>query len=493
MNTADLHTRLTARSGLPAITATDVEQYVFSPISFWCKHHAPHDKREPTNEYQQYLFEVGRGHQTSVVKESYAGAIEKRFVTEDDGFAMTLELMNQGEQYVKNMPLVCRPNGIEGRPDLLVKTQDAESELGEYRYKVVEIKSARNIQLAHKLQGAMYNRLIGLIQGEEPSEFYIVNRDGDVLTVPMSEVSSELDRVLDKMRSIIGGEVVEPSHGAGRWPWEQYVDQLAADANDVSLLPGVGEATRGLLMEAGYLTVADIAASTEESLVHVKHVKRIGQKTASKMITSARAITQGHPIRRNSTTKLPVAQTSVFFDLEGAEVSSGSEGLGVANYLIGALIRQSGEEARFVPFFADTPDGEEANLRQFFEWASQLTSPIFYHWHHYERTHLTKMAEHYGLPEALIEPTLDNLVDLSPIANSMFAFPAYGEGLKDIAKSLGFRWRQGDVSALTSMALYVNYTRSRSRDIEAKRKILLYNEDDCLATMHIFDWLASQA
>ena len=165
----------------------------------------------------------------------------------------------------------------------------------------------------------------------------------------------------------------------------------------------------------------------------------------------------------------------------------------MTNYLIGALVPQTNDKPRFVPFFADTPDGEEANLRQFFEWASQLTNPKFYHWHHYERTHLTKMSEHYGLPDALISPTLDNLVDLSPIANSMFAFPAYGEGLKDIAKSLGFNWRQGDVSALTSMALYIDYTRSRGRDIEAKQKILTYNEDDCLATMYIFDWLVSQA
>ena len=490
MDTTELHARLTAESNLPSITATDVERYVFSPISFWCQHHAPEDQRESANAYQQHIFEVGREHQTSVVSESYPGAIEKRFVNEDDGFAMTLELMSRGELYVKNMPLVSRPKGIEGRPDLLVKSDSGESDFGNYGYNVVEIKSARNIQLAHKLQGAMYNRLVGLVQGKEPSEFYIVNRDGDVLTVPMSEVSDELDRVLDRMRSIIDGEVVDPCHGDGRWPWEQYVDQLAVDANDVSLLSGVGGSTRGFLMEAGYRTVADVAAATEESLVRVQ---RIGQKTASKIITCARAITQGHPIRRNSTIKLPIAQTSVFFDLEGAEVSSGSEGLGVTNYLIGALVPQTNDKPRFVPFFADTPDGEEANLRQFFEWASQFTNPKFYHWHHYERTHLTKMSEHYGLPDTLIAPTLDNLVDLSPIANSMFAFPAYGEGLKEIAKSLGFNWRQGDVSALTSMALYIDYTRSRGRDIEAKQKILTYNEDDCLATMHIFDWLASQA
>ena len=84
------------------------------------------------------------------------------------------------------------------------------------------------------------------------------------------------------------------------------------------------------------------------------------------------------------------------------------------------------------------------------------------------------------------------MVDLSPITTRAFAFPTYGESLKDVAKALGFNWRHQDVSVLTSVVLYLTYIKSGGKDGDSKQKILDYNEDDCKATMYVFDWLKSQ-
>jgi hypothetical protein len=51
---------LTAETGFRSVKATAVEQYVLSPISFWCDVHAPPEERDPMNPYQRRLFEVGR-------------------------------------------------------------------------------------------------------------------------------------------------------------------------------------------------------------------------------------------------------------------------------------------------------------------------------------------------------------------------------------------------------------------------------------------------
>ena len=59
-------------------------------------------------------------------------------------------------------------------------------------------------------------------------------------------------------------------------------------------------------------------------------------------------------------------------------------------------------------------------------------------------------------------------------------------------KCLGFTWRQDDVNALTSVVLYLEYVRLGEAAAEGRQKILDYNEDDCLATMHVFDWLLAQ-
>ena len=178
--------------------------------------------------------------------------------------------------------------------------------------------------------------------------------------------------------------------------------------------------------------------------------------------------------------------------MEGTDPRIGVDGLEVVDYLIGTLIRSPVQPASFVPFFASSPETVEQNLREFFQWGASLGDVLFYHWHNYERTHLQKMADAYGLAQAQVTPVMNRLVDLHPITTKSFAFPTYHEGLKDIAKCLGFTWRQADVTALTSVALYFKYLESDGSDEQTRQKILDYNEDDCRATMHVYDWLLSQ-
>lgn len=480
---------LTKDEGIPLIIATSVERYVISPISFWCDIYAPPDQEDLLDPYVQRLFEVGHDHQSDVINESYTGAVQKIFHDKEEGLRLTLELLASGERFIKNMPLMCLPIGLQGRPDLLVRTDGIQSQLGPFGYCVVEIKSARNIWPAHILQGAVYNRLVGEAQGYEPTEFYMINRDAEIQTVRMADVDADLDAVLSAMRDVMNGKPVEPCYGAGEWPWESYVNNLAIGANDVSLIPAIGPAKRQTFIGAELRTVDAVAAANEQTLTKLQGV---GAATARKFVTSAKAIQQHRPVKRENGVQIPHAETEVFFDLEGTDPMIGVDGLGVVNYLIGALVRSPVQAASFVPFFASSLEEEKQNLRDFFEWGASLGDAKFYHWHHYERTHLHKMADHYGLTPAEITPVMSRLVDLHPITTKSFAFPTYHEGLKDIAKYLGFTWRQDDVTALISVVLYFKYLDSDGTDEETRQKILDYNEDDCRATMHVYDWLLSQ-
>ena len=259
--------------------------------------------------------------------------------------------------------------------------------------------------------------------------------------------------------------------------------------NTGSLIPGIGTAKRQDLVVAGFPTVSTLDSTDEHTL---SKIRGIGPTTARKFITSAKAIRQSRPIQREQKPQIPHAKTQVFLDLEGTDSRIGADGLEVANYLIGALVRRHQQPATYLPFFASSFEEEEGNLRGFFEWAGSLEDALFFHWHHYERTHLQRMTGHYKPEQSQVLPVIDTLVDLSPITTKSFAFPTYGEGLKEVAKSLGFSWRQEDVNALASIALYFQYIDSGGTDIEAQQKILDYNEDDCRATMHVYDWLMSQ-
>ena len=489
MDAETLYTTLTRDSGIAAIQAGAVERYVDSPITFWCDIHAPPDGQDSINLFQQHLFDTGHQHQTEVTGAQFHGAVQEIFHTEEDGFRRTLKLMLAGETYLKDMPLLCRPMGVEGRPDILARVDGLSSDLGSFSYQVFEIKSAKNIRESHILQGALYNRLLGQVQGYEPEEYGLINRDHELTTIRMAEVADRLDQVLSEIRGVLAGADVDLCHGAARWPWESFVNKKAIERNDVSLIPGVGVATRRNLCSSGYTTVADIAATDEKALTQVD---RVGVAIAKKFISSAESIGLGLPVRRAPTPAIRRGVTDVFLDFEGTDPRVNADGLEVVNYLIGALVRHPSHGPTYIPFFAPTFDAERAMLVEFFDWVPTLDDPVIYHWHHYERIHLTKMAEHYEIDPAKASYVIDRLVDLYPVTNKSFAFPTYGEGLKNIARSLGFAWRQADVTGLNSIALYLTYVESSGSQDECREKIFVYNEDDCLATMHVFDWLLSQ-
>ena len=489
MNVEEIYRKFTEGAGDGAVRAGWVERYLDSAISFWCSLHAPTGAKDPMNDRQQYIFDIGNTHQNRVNDRFYPGGIQEVFTTEEEGFRRSLEIMAEGGAFIKNMPLVCWPQGLTGRPDVLERVDGAPSVFGDFSYRVVEIKAARKLRESQILQGALYNRVLGLVQGFEPPVFQMVNGDFDLVPVEMAGVEQRLDEVLAEVREIMDGKPVDFCYGAAGWPWGSYVDDQAVAANDVSLIVGVGPSVRTNLAEAGYATLQAVAAANETELVSVR---RIGAASAKKMVLSAQAIQEKKPLRREELAQLRRGKTEVFFDFEGAQEQGEADGLELVNYLIGAVYRTEGEEAEYKAFFADSFDQEDDNLRDFLEWAGSLDDPVFYHWHHYERTHLNKMVERYGVDPQLAEVVLDRLEDLSPWATKGYAFPAYGESLKAIARSLGFSWRQDDVTGVGSMSLYVQYVESGSADQTAKNKIIVYNEDDCFATMHIYDWVMAQ-
>ena len=489
MSVEEIYRKFTRGAQSGAVRAGWVESYLESPITFWCERHAPRDAMDPMNEFQQHIFDAGNAHQGRVNDQLYPGGVQEIFTDEEEGFRRSLEVMSEGWEFLKNMPLVSWPDGLTGRPDILERVDGVPSVFGDFSYRVIEIKSSRKLRESQILQGALYNRMLGLVQGYEPPVFQMVNRDLDVIPVTMAEVGQRLDQVLEEVREIMGGKGVEPCHGAAKWPWVSYVDALAVAANDVSLISGVGAATRSNLAEAGFSTVDNIASANETDLVGVH---RIGAATAKKMVLSAQAIQGKKPLRRRELTELRRGKTEVFFDFEGAQDQDEDDGLEMVNYLIGAVFRTAGGKAQYRAFFADSFDQEDDNLNDFLNWADSLDDPVFYHWHNYERTHLKKMVERYGVEPQLAAAVLDRLEDLSPWVTKGYAFPAYGESLKAIARSLGFEWRQDDVTGTGSMALYMKYVESDGADQTTKKKIVVYNEDDCFATMHIYDWVMAQ-
>ena len=85
------------------------------------------------------------------------------------------------------------------------------------------------------------------------------------------------------------------------------------------------------------------------------------------------------------------------------------------------------------------------------------------------------------------------MIDLHKVGTRAFVFPTYSNGLKDIADYLGFKWRHNDINALDAIAYYFKYQKDPKDWRNKMQAIVDYNEDDCVATRLVKDWLQERS
>lgn len=89
--------------------------------------------------------------------------------------------------------------------------------------------------------------------------------------------------------------------------------------------------------------------------------------------------------------------------------------------------------------------------------------------------------EKYQLDEAIFEKYVKGEFDLyTDLVVKFSDWPTFSYGLKQIAKLVGFKWRDEDPSGANSIVWYNQYLETKDEPI--LKRILEYNEDDCKAT-----------
>ncbi len=468
------------------LTATTVATYLNSPFAIHCDKFVSEKEKDDISKYQRLLFERGKDHETHTVQEKYPNMTPLPFATPEEGFKLVLESMMSGVNAMHGMPVFYLPEGLLGRIDILEKSNSNSSIFGKHHYIIKEIKLAKNLQDGHIIQGAFYNYLLGKIQGITPPTFYIINRDGEETPFRYDEYEGLLLEAIDGSRKILQGEHVSPTYGSCQFPWESYCNRMAEEENDISLVVGISLKTKSKLAEHGFKTVNNLADADTQKLMKIKG---IGPKTASKFVYSAKAIQTKKPIIKDQKAILfPTKKVEMFLDLEGTDPSMIGEEIIQVDYLIGVLVRVDSKE-KYVSFVADSLKHEEDMLSEFLKFMKKQKDYVIYHYHHYEKTHLHKMMEKYEIDEKTRSIVFDHMIDVHKVATDAVAFPTYGNGLKSVARFLGFTWRHEEVDATESIAMYLDYIANPKENKEKLQLILDYNEDDCIATRVIKDWL----
>lgn len=468
------------------VTGADVYRFVQSPFSAWCERHAPEHARDPPTAFQELLLRRGRDHEARVLEAHHPGLAPLPAADAADAFRATLRAMAAGAPVIYQPQAFYLPDGLGGRLDLLERRDEGASVFGAYHYVVKEIKLARNLKRHHWMQAAFYNHVLGLVQGFTPPQYFLVDRDHKV--VAFEHQPGEVRGIVEALARIREGGDVEPVYGKGLWPWESYNDRVAKERRGVSLVTGVGAATQAKLAGLGITRVEHLAEADEGRLCQVPGV---AERSARRMRLAARALVEGRPIALGPP-KLRASRTEVFLDLEGT--GDVDDGLEPMDYLIGALVRETGATTeRYHSFVAPGLDGEATMWREFLAWFEKLEGPVLYHWSSYEAVHLRRLRERHGCDAATFARLERSLVDLHKVATDAFVFPTHGTSIKVVAPYLGFTWRHKDVDAMESIALYFDYAEDPIGNGGSLLRVLDYNEDDCIAMRVVKDWLSARS
>ena len=470
-----------------ALTATTVASYTTSPFAIYCNKFVSKHEQDEVTEYLRLLSQRGNEHESQTVQEKYPEMAEIQYSESEEGFKLTLDSMISGTNVLHGMPIYFLPEGIYGKADIIERSNTNNSIFGNYHYTIKEVKLAKNIQETHLIQGAFYNYLLGKIQNFTPKTFAMINGEGEESVHEYSEYESVLLDSIEGTRKILQGEPISPTHGSCDYPWTSYCNKKAVETNDISLVTGISLKTKNQLFDK-FKTVEELSRA---SILDLTAIKGIGDKTAIKYVNTAKAIHSGtHNIIDIDKIDFPQRKVEIFLDLEGIDPTMAEDGIPQIDYLIGILVRENSEE-KYISFTAKNTNLEKEMLLEFLDFLKSQEDYVIYHYHHYEKTHMSKMMDKYEIDNATQNLLLDNLIDIHKVATDSVVFPTYGNGLKQIAPYLGFSWRHKDVSATESISMYLEYVDNPEENKIKFQKIIDYNEDDCIATRVIKDWLAS--
>ena len=190
----------------------------------------------------------------------------------------------------------------------------------------------------------------------------------------------------------------------------------------------------------------------------------------------------------------PASQNDVFFDMEGFPYFPEKGGL---EYLFGNTLR-SGE---FVPFFAHDRKQEKQAFIDFMEFLNKKLeadkSAHVYHYASYEVTALNRLAARHGVMEAQVAELVSSgrMVDLYKVVKGsiMVSQPSYS--IKKLEAFYEFDRKSKVLDAGASIDEYDYYRQQvelgEEGAEETLKQITDYNEDDCVSTMALYNWLAS--
>ncbi len=429
------------------------------------------------------------------------------FDVDEGAVEATLAAMRRGDEIIVQAALLKK--GWAGRADIL-KRVARPSVLGPWSYEVVDTKLARETKGGTVLQLCLYSDLLSAMQGAEPEFAYVVVPWSGYVEEPyrLDEYGAYFRKVRASVENATAGRDGEPSYPdpvshCDVCRWFDTCEKRRRDDDHLSFVAGISKNQITELIGHGVNGLEGLAAmplplawkptrGSVEALENVARQARLQReaRVAGRVVYELLPVVPGYGL-----SLLPTpSDGDVFFDLEG-DPFIGEQGL---EYLFGYHYREPDGTPRYVGDWCFSRSDEKAAFERFIDFVQdrlvQFPDLHIYHYAAYEPAALKRLMGRYATREDELDGLLRarRFVDLFSVLRHSLRASVESYSIKRMEPFYGFErkvpLRVANV-ALTAVQAALELADSNSVDDNSKQAVLGYNQDDCVSTFALREWL----
>jgi predicted RecB family nuclease len=411
---------------------------------------------------------------------------------------------------------------VEAHPSLLQRVE-GPSRWGSHAYRPVLARQGRRVTREHRLQLALWGRLLADHQQAPVPHGLVVAGAGRELLTERLALAAGLQRQLDDGLERLAADLARPEppplvsdrKKCTLCRWRPLCDREAANEGHLSEVSGIGGRRRELLLELGIASLPRLAATDPLQLAHDLAVHgEQHREVAAQLVAQALVQAEGRPRRLDAAPpralpELGGAPGVLVYDIESDPDARDDFLHGLLllpRMAAGAWPAADGVgdgPGRYQPLLALQEHGEERLWRRLRRLLAVYPDWPLLHYGETESLGLLRLAERQGADEAERARLRARLVDVHQRLRRHWLLPVNSYGLKAVAGWLGFHWSQKGVDGARCLLWWRQWrygrdsgtgTQRRSPRAGAHqlRRILRYNHDDGLATWAVARWLLDQ-
>jgi predicted RecB family nuclease len=448
------------------------EAYLYCPTKCWL-----HSRAEPIS--GNMYAEWARAHKNTYYEEG----LQRAFATlsqSDRVITPPIPKNFKDQTWQLAIGFLLRTNELETRLQAVARERnDGTIHFVPYRFEFLN-----KLTKEHKLLLAFDALLLSEVAKCEVKFGKIVHGDGhNTLKVKTSLLAAEVRKRLKGVTALVAGDsppdLVLNRH-CSQCEFQARCGQEALEKDELSLISRLSEKERKKLHRKGIFTVTQLsytfrprrhsARKTSQSLKYEPALKALAVRTKRAHVIGAPTLAiLGHP---------------VYFDVEGVPDSD-------FYYLIG-MRHWCRDKYEHCYFWADTPSDERTMWASCFRALVLIDTPRLIHYGNYETQFLKRMKARYckSIEDSqFVDRLISSSVNLISLTYAQVYFPTYSNSLKEIARYLGFQWSDITASGLNAIAWRSGW--DSFRDQSLKQRLLIYNEEDCMAVQRVADTIAA--